>query len=127
MSFYKVILTLKPLFVNRFSFNDFFVIFYVLLYLYDFINFCKLISINDFISFYESASAHNFINLYKFISVHNFIIFYKPIRIHDFTSSYDLMPSHKLINSTKKSALRQINISYLQLNYHIESLPALDI
>lgn len=94
---------MKLLFVNRFSFSDFFVIFYVLIDLYDFINFCKLISINDF------------------------IIFYKPIRVHEFTSSYDLMTPHKLINSTKKSALRQINISYLQLNYHIESLPALDI
>ena len=103
MSFYKVILTLKPLFVNRFSFSNFFVIFYVLIDLYDFINFCKL------------------------ISIHDFIIFYKPIRVHDFTSFYDLMTPHKLINSTKKSALRQINISYLQLNYHIESLPALDI
>lgn len=103
MSFYKVILTLKLLFVNRFSFSNFFVIFYVLIDLYDFINFCKL------------------------ISIHDFIIFYKPIRVHDFTSFYDLMTPHKLINSTKKSALRQINISYLQLNYHIESLPALDI
>lgn len=118
---------MKLLFVNKFSFTNFFVIFYVLIDLYDFINFCKLISINDFISFYESASAHNFINLYKLISVHKFIIFYKPIRAHDFTSFYDLMTPHKLINSTKKSALRQINISYLQLNYHIESLPALDI
>lgn len=118
---------MKLLFVNRFSFSNFFAIFYVLVDLYDFINFCKLISINDFISFYESASAHNFINLYKLISVHKFIIFYKPIRAHDFTSFYDLMTPHKLINSTKKSALRQINISYLQLNYHIESLPALDI
>ncbi|MDU3456390.1 MAG: hypothetical protein E7F47_00620 [Peptoniphilus harei] len=106
---------MKLLFVNRFSFSDFFVIFYVLIDLYDFINFCKLISIHDFINFYESASAHNF------------IIFYKPIRAHDFTSFYDLMTSHKLIKNTKKSALRQINISYLQLNYHIESLPALDI
>lgn len=106
---------MKLLFVNRFSFSNFFAIFYVLVDLYDFINFCKLISINDFI------------NLYKLISVHKFIIFYKPIRVHDFTSFYDLMTSHKLINSTKKSALRQINISYLQLNYHIESLPALDI
>ena len=103
MSFYKVILTLKLLFVNRFSFSNFFAVFYVLVDLYDFINFCKL------------------------ISIHDFIIFYKPIRVHDFTSSYDLMTPHKLINSTKKSALRQINISYLQLNYHIESLPALDI
>lgn len=118
---------MKLPFVNKFSFTDFFVIFYVLIYLYDFINFCKLISINDFINFYGSASAHNFINLYKLISVHNFIIFYKPIRVHDFTSFYDLMTPHKLIKSTKKSALRQINISYLQLNYHIESLPALDI
>ena len=106
---------MKLPFVNKFSFADFFVVFYVLIDLYDFINFCKLISINDFI------------NLYKLISVHKFIIFYKPIRVHDFTSSYDLMPSHKLIKNTKKSALRQINISYLQLNYHIESLPALDI
>lgn len=106
---------MKLLFVNIFSFTNFFVIFYVLIDLYDFINFCKLISI------------HDFINLYKLISVHKFIIFYKPIRVHDFTSFYDLMTSHKLINSTKKSALRQINISYLQLNYHIESLPALDI
>ena len=94
---------MKLLFVNKFSFTDFFVIFYVLIDLYDFINFCKL------------------------ISIHDFIIFYKPIRVHDFTSFYDLMTPHKLINSTKKSALRQINISYLQLNYHIESLPALDI
>lgn len=94
---------MKLPFVNRFSFTNFFVIFYVLIDLYD------------------------FINLYKLISVHNFIIFYKPIRVHDFTSFYDLMTPHKLINSTKKSALRQINISYLQLNYHIESLPALDI
>ncbi len=106
---------MKLPFVNKFSFIDFFVIFYV------------LIDLCDFINFYESASAHNFINLYKLISVHKFIIFYKPIRVHDFTSSYDLMPSHKLIKNTKKSALRQINISYLQLNYHIESLPALDI
>ena len=106
---------MKLLFVNIFSFTNFFVIFYVLIDLYDFINFCKLISIHDFINFYESASAHNF------------IIFYKPIRAHDFTIFYDLMTSHKLIKSTKKSALRQINISYLQLNYHIESLPALDI
>lgn len=94
---------MKLPFVNKFSFTNFFVIFYVLIYLYDFINFCKLISINDF------------------------IIFYKPIRVHDFTSFYDLMTSHQLIKNTKKSALRQINISYLQLNYHIESLPALDI
>lgn len=94
---------MKLPFVNKFSFTDFFVIFYVLIDLYDFINFCKL------------------------ISIHDFIIFYKPIRVHDFTSFYDLMTPHKLINSTKKSALRQINISYLQLNYHIESLPALDI
>lgn len=106
---------MKLPFVNRFSSTNFFVIFYVLIDLYDFINFCKLISINDFI------------NLYKLISVHNFIIFYKPIRVHDFTSFYDLMTPHKLINSTKKSALRQINISYLQSIYHIESLPALDI
>lgn len=106
---------MKLLFANIFSFTNFFVIFYVLIDLYDFINFCKLISIHDFINFYESASAHNF------------IIFYKPIRAHDFTSFYDLMTSHKLIKNTKKSALRQINISYLQLNYHIESLPALDI
>lgn len=127
MSFYKVILTLKLTFVNKFSFIGFSRVFYVLIDLYDFINFCKLISINDFINFYGSASAHNFINLYKLISVHNFIIFYKPIRVHDFTSFYDLMTPHKLINSTKKSALRQINISYFQLNYHIESLPALDI
>ena len=118
---------MKLLFVNRFSFTRFLKVFYVLIDLYDFINFYKLISINDFINFYGSASAHNFINLYKLISVHNFIIFYKPIRVHDFTSFYDLMTPHKLINSTKKSALRQINISYLQLNYHIESLPALDI
>lgn len=106
---------MKLPFVNKFSFSNFFVIFYVLIDLYDFIN------------FYESASAHNFINLYKLIRVHKFIIFYKPIKVHDFTSFYDLMTPHKLINSTKKSALRQINISYLQLNYHIESLPALDI
>lgn len=106
---------MKLPFVNRFSFTNFFVVFYVLIDLYDFINFC------------DSASAHNFINLYKLISVHKFIIFYKPIRVHDFTSSYDLMTSHQLIKNTKKSALRQINISYLQLNYHIESLPALDI
>lgn len=106
---------MKLPFVNKFSFTNFFVIFYV------------LIDLCDFINFYESASAHNFINLYKLISVHKFIIFYKPIRVHDFTSSYDLMPSYKLIKNTKKSALRQINISYLQLNYHIESLPALDI
>ena len=106
---------MKLPFVNKFSFTNFFVIFYV------------LIDLCDFINFYESASAHNFINLYKLISVHKFIIFYKPIRVHDFTSSYDLMPSHKLIKNTKKSALRQINISYLQLNYHIESLPALEI
>lgn len=106
---------MKLPFVNIFSFTNFFVIFYVLIDLYDFINLCKLISI------------HDFINLYKLISVHNFIIFYKPIKVHDFTSFYDLMTPHKLINSTKKSALRQINISYLQLNYHIESLPALDI
>lgn len=66
MSFYKVILTLKLLFVNRFSFNDFFAIFYVLIDLYDFINFCKLISIHDFIIFY------------KLISVHKFIIFTNP-------------------------------------------------
>ena len=103
MSFYKVILTLKLTFVNKFSFIGFSRVFYVLIDLYDFINFCKL------------------------ISIHDFIIFYKPIRVHEFTSSYDLMTPHKLINSTKKSALRQINISYLQLNYHIESLPALDI
>lgn len=103
MSFYKVILTLKLPFVNKFSFTRFLRVFYVLIDLYDFINFCKL------------------------ISIHDFIIFYKPIRVHDFTSFYDLMTPHKLINSTKKSALRQINISYLQLNYHIESLPALDI
>lgn len=94
---------MKLPFVNKFSFTNFFVIFYVLVDLYDFINFCKL------------------------ISIHDFIIFYKPIRVHDFTSFYDLMTPHKLINYTKKSALRQINISYLQLNYHIESLPALDI
>lgn len=94
---------MKLLFVNRFSFTRFLMVFYVLIDLYDFINFCKL------------------------ISIHDFIIFYKPIRVHDFTSFYDLMTPHKLINSTKKSALRQINISYLQLNYHIESLPALDI
>lgn len=120
---------MKLLLVNKFSFTGFLRVFYVLIDLYDFINFCKLISINDFINFYESASAHNFINLYKLISVHKFIIFYKPIRVHDFTSSYDLMPSHKLINSTKKSALRQIQINfyYLQSIYHIESLPALDI
>ena len=115
MSFYKVILTLKLTFVNKFSFIGFSRVFYVLIDLYDFINFCKLISINDFINFC------------KLISIHDFIIFYKPIRVHEFTSSYDLMTPHKLINSTKKSALRQINISYLQLNYHIESLPALDI
>ena len=118
---------MKLLFVNRFSFSNFFAIFYVLIDLYDFINFCKLISIHDFINFYESASIHDLINFYKLIRVHNFIIFYKPIRVHDFTSFYDLMTSHKLIKNTKKSALRQINISYLQLNYHIESLPALDI
>lgn len=94
---------MKLLFVNMFSFSNFFMIFYVLIDLYDFINFRKL------------------------ISIHDFIIFYKPIRVYDFTSFYDLMTPHKLINSTKKSALRQINISYLQLNYHIESLPALDI
>lgn len=69
---------MKLLFVNIFSFTNFFVIFYVLVDLYDFINFCKLISINDF------------------------IIFYKSIRVHDFTIFYDLMTSHKLINSTKK-------------------------
>lgn len=118
---------MKLLFVNKFSFTGFLMVFYVLIDLYDFINFCKLISINDFINFYGSASAHYFINLYKLISLHKFIIFYKPIRAHDFTSFYDLMTPHKLINSTKKSAIRQINISYLQLNYHIESLPALDI
>ena len=89
-SFYKVILTLKLPFVNKFSFTNFFVIFYV------------LIDLCDFINFYESASAHNFINLYKLISLHKFIIFYKPIRAHDFTSFYDLMTSHQLINSTKK-------------------------
>ncbi|WP_454205987.1 hypothetical protein [Peptoniphilus sp. Marseille-Q6390] len=94
---------MKLPFVNKFSFTRFLMVFYVLVALYDFINFCKL------------------------ISIHDFIIFYKPIRVHDFTSFYDLMTPHKLINSTKKSALRQINISYLQLNYHIESLPALDI
>lgn len=94
---------MKLPFVNKFSFTRFLMVFYVLIDLYDFINFCKL------------------------ISIHDFIIFYKPIRVHDFTSFYDLMTPHKLINSTKKSALRQINISYLQLNYHIESLPALDI
>ncbi|MFR8744516.1 MAG: hypothetical protein ACLVEW_04760 [Peptoniphilus sp.] len=77
--------------------------------------FYVLIDLCDFINFYESASAHNFINLYKLI------------RVHEITSFYDLMTPHKLINSTKKSALRQINISYFQLNYHIESLPALDI
>lgn len=69
---------MKLPFVNKFSFTRFLMVFYVLVALYDFINFCKLISINDF------------------------IIFYKPIRVHDFTIFYDLMPFHQLIKTTKK-------------------------
>lgn len=84
--------------------------------------FYVLVDLDDFINFYD------FTNFCNFISVHNFINFYKSIRIYDFTSSYDLITPCELIKFTKKSALRQINFHYeVQLIYHIESLPALDI
>lgn len=96
--------------------------FYVLVDLDDFVNFWDLISIHNFINFYGFIIVHNF------MSIHDFINFYKSIRIYDFTSSYDLITPCELIKFTKKSALRQINFHYeVQLIYHIESLPALDI
>lgn len=88
ISFYKVILTLKLLFVNKFSFAGFFMFFYV------------LVDLDDFINFYD------FTNFCNFISVHNFINFCKSIRTSDFTSSYDLITPSELIKFTKKSALK---------------------
>ncbi|WP_135100545.1 hypothetical protein [Peptoniphilus vaginalis] len=102
--------------------------FYVLVDLDDFINFWDLKSIHNFIKFYNFINFYGFIIVHNFISIHDFINFYKSIRISDFTSSYNLITPCELIKFTKKSALRQINFHYeVQLIYHIESLPALDI